>query len=203
MKMCSYCGRENDDSATHCLGCGTERFQPTESGDLASKAEAELSMPFVPRQLTEADKQQAFVVLKTCRTLAEADWLASQLESAGLQPFIPDRALMEVFTCNVRIEIPTAQYDAAAQFLAWPAPEEPESDFAHARAQLPLDLPVKCLLLMLPGLCPPGLVVGAWLRARYSKQGYTKRADSIWIWLSAGIVGWLLIYAAVWLSKYG
>ena len=201
MKMCSYCGRENDDSATHCLGC-TERFQPAAPDEVAFKTEPEISLPFVPRQLTEADKQQAFVVLKTCRTLAEADLLASQLESAGLQPFIPDRALMEVFTCSVRVEIPTAQYDAAAQFLAWPAPEEPESDFARARAQLPLDLPVKCLLLLLPGICP-ALVVGAWLRSRYSKQGYTKRADSIWIWLSAGIVGWLLICAAVWLSKYG
>jgi hypothetical protein len=42
--------------------------------------EAEVSDSFVPRQLTDEEKQQALVILHTCRTLAEADLLVSVLQ---------------------------------------------------------------------------------------------------------------------------
>src|SRR4051794_23888289 len=35
MKKCSYCGRENEDSAASCRECGTEQFK--DAADLLSK----------------------------------------------------------------------------------------------------------------------------------------------------------------------
>ena len=132
----------------------------------------------------------------------------SQLQTADVQAEIPDRALMEVFTCNVRVIVPSAQYEAAAQFLIErdqpsPAGTVGELDVARARAQMPLEFPVKLILVLLPCSIIPALLVGVWLRSLYSKQGYTKRADTIWVWLRAGFIGWLAFWTALVLSKLG
>src|SRR5580765_5042077 len=36
MKKCTYCGRENQDDAFHCSGCGTNEFKPGPGAQPAS-----------------------------------------------------------------------------------------------------------------------------------------------------------------------
>jgi hypothetical protein len=113
---------------------------------------------------------------------------------------------MEVFTCSVRVQVRTEQYDKAAQVLAdmgkGPSDgREQATGLAGEKAQLPLDLSMKCLLFMLPSTVCPGLVIAAWLRSHYAKQGYRKRADTIWLWLAAGFVFWLVFYMLLLLGR--
>jgi hypothetical protein len=46
MKVCSYCGRENEDAVARCKGCGTE-WRPSVEGGLAIKPSINFAEPYV------------------------------------------------------------------------------------------------------------------------------------------------------------
>src|SRR3954467_8781614 len=100
MKACAYCGRDNDDSVTRCRECGQENFQSKSVHPVAQSEESVSSEAFQPRLLSDEERQQAFVTLKTCRTVDEASLLQAQLKAAGIEAFLPDEALMSTLAWN-------------------------------------------------------------------------------------------------------
>ena len=56
MKACSYCGRGNDDSQSHCVGCGIELTQETEPAPPPEET------PAPPRRMNLNELEGAFIV---------------------------------------------------------------------------------------------------------------------------------------------
>jgi hypothetical protein len=131
MKLCAYCGRENDDEAVHCLGCGTGDFkgQATAESRTPSSSPVAISPPTKTTSqlefntLTPEDEGKNLVTLLTCRTLLEADMITGRLESAGISAFIPDQFLMQTISWNlntygyVRVQVSPKDYREAKEFL--------------------------------------------------------------------------------------
>src|SRR5229473_3537402 len=97
MKLCAYCGRENDETALQCRECGTKEFKSS-SANFASDAGAGQNSQFA--DLAPRELQNDLVTLVRCRTLSEADMIVSQLEAAGIPAFIPDQFLMQLAAFN-------------------------------------------------------------------------------------------------------
>lgn len=117
MKKCTYCGRENDNSATHCSGCfQDDRFEPAASD-----------------QAEEVDVQDELVTLTACARLPDADLIASRLESAGIKAFIPDQHLMQSVGLDlnafgyVRVQVARKDFASAKELLAQTATSSPNS----------------------------------------------------------------------------
>lgn len=111
MKKCNYCGRENEDSATHCSGCfQDDQFESN-----------------TPDQTDEVDAQDEPVTVTTCARLPDADLVASKLESAGIKTFIPDQHLMQSVGLDlnafgyVRVQVCRKDFASAKELLAHPA----------------------------------------------------------------------------------
>ena len=206
MKTCSYCGKENEDGAMTCRECGTEKFRSAEPSKPPSLPEKPAG--FIPRTLTQEERQQAFVTLRSCRTIEEADALATQLKAEGIDAFLPDEALMVAVGWNVntygyvRVKVPTEQYDKAAEFLvaseetAIP-PSYAESELARLNVELPLTNGMRLLLFLLPAGACPLLFMGVMIRAYYINRGYKRRGDEASAALVLGLIFWLLVYAVV------
>ncbi len=73
--------------------------------------------------MAERETPIAWVTLTTCRTLADADLLATQLRAAQIPVLIPDESLMTNIGWNVntygyvRVQVQSQDYDAAREFL--------------------------------------------------------------------------------------
>ena len=125
MKRCERCGCENDDEASRCSECGTEFAAGAASGGTADVPEGiePIEMAFEFKPLTAGDMNLNLVTLLNCRTLMEADMIVSQLESAGIEAFIPDQSLMSTIGFNlntygyVRVQVSPQEYQAAKEFL--------------------------------------------------------------------------------------
>lgn len=147
MKPCSYCGRDNDDTATRCGGCGTP-FSP--------------SSPAAPG-LTNA--AQALVVLATFATVEQASLLAGRLEAAGIDACIPEEYASGVFSAvlplsSVTVRVAAKDLEAARAVAAEPPsgtdlmpgtdPSQPEAQpSGPERAELDTQRSVKSLGLTL------------------------------------------------------
>ena len=123
MKICAYCGHQNDDAAIQCRECGTDEFKSGAQVNVPSFVTSPIptKLEFVP--LAPEEKENDFVTLARCRTLLEADMLVAQLESAGISAFIPDQFLMQAISWNVntygfvRVQVPPKEYETAKEFL--------------------------------------------------------------------------------------
>jgi len=127
MKFCAYCGRENDDEATHCRECGTEapKTPPIKAVSSAvpeiPQRKPEPALEF--RTLTPQEMKMDFVTLTNCRTLSEADMIVGELGSAGISAFIPDEFLSQAISWNlntygyVRVQVAPKDYESAKMFL--------------------------------------------------------------------------------------
>jgi hypothetical protein len=105
MKSCSYCGRENEDAATHCKECG-EEFVPVESVD---------------PELT--DPAGSLVVLATFGDTVEASLLKDRLEQAGIEACIPEELDPSPFgnfppLAHVTVRVAEKDYQVAKEILA-------------------------------------------------------------------------------------
>jgi hypothetical protein len=129
MKNCHYCGRENEESAVHCIECVTEfprnvakaKSSPTVPVSPIPAVSAS-QIEFVP--LAPDDKGNGFVTLARCSTLVEAEMLVTRLDGAGFSPFIPDEFVIQqnpLYACTygfVRVQVPSSEYDSAKEFLS-------------------------------------------------------------------------------------
>ena len=145
----------------------------------------------------------AFVTLRRCRTVDEANLLLTQLKSADIDAFLPDETLMSTLAWNangygfVRVQVPTEQYDRAVDFLAEsepPAKLVEESEEAERNGSLPLSWPMRFLMVfLLPiGICP-GLIIAALICEYYRKKGYKRRTEEAYLLLLASTACWLLL----------
>ena len=105
MKTCSYCGRENEDAATHCKECA-EEFVRVERVD---------------PQLT--DPAGVLVVLATFGDTVEASLLKDRLEQAGIEACIPEELDPSPFgsfapLAHVTVRVAEKDYQAAKEVLA-------------------------------------------------------------------------------------
>jgi len=132
MKICDYCGAENDDAAVNCRSCGTQNFKTatglaptpvTAPPERKPEPESSPSPAGEFRELTPREKEMDLVTLLTCRTLADADLVVSELRSAEIDAFIPDECLSQAVAWNVntygfvRVQVSPKDYDAAKTFL--------------------------------------------------------------------------------------
>jgi hypothetical protein len=83
--------------------------RPTERGQ---------SIEFEPFNADESE--QSWVTLTRCRTLTEADGLATRLRGANIPVFIPDEISVQtlITTPSVRVQVPPSQYHTAREILA-------------------------------------------------------------------------------------
>lgn len=85
MKTCTYCGRESDDNAANCSGCGQDEF----ASDTAHRAGAG----------TQAN-EDAPVLLTTCQSARQLEWIMAALDSAGIPAGIPEEDAPENLDSN-------------------------------------------------------------------------------------------------------
>ena len=105
MKPCTYCGCQNEDSATLCKECGTEFALPE---------------PVDP-QLT--DPADALVVVATFGDTVEASLLKARLEAAGIEACIPEELNPSPFgnfqpMAHVTVQVAARDAEAAREILA-------------------------------------------------------------------------------------
>jgi hypothetical protein len=73
--------------------------------------------------MAERETPIAWVTLTTCRTLADADLIATQLRAAQIPVLIPDESLMLNIGWNVntygyvRVQVHSQDYETAREFL--------------------------------------------------------------------------------------
>jgi hypothetical protein len=128
MKVCDYCGLENDKDALVCRECGSKEFWTADTETVAAKSlPPPLPRPDKPdwefHEPAPEELKQDLVTLLTCRTLGEADVAVSELASAGIEAFIPDESVSQTSAWNVgyvRVQITPKDYDLAKAFLATP-----------------------------------------------------------------------------------
>jgi hypothetical protein len=142
MKSCSYCGKQNEDSAVHCHECGTTEFSQPPAPPIAVPPIAYLpaseAPPVIPLKSQHATNARKFVfmsptpkemtmdlvTLLRCGSLLEADLIAAQLTAAGIPAFIPDQFLMQTIGFNlntygyVRVQVPPEKFEDAKEFLS-------------------------------------------------------------------------------------
>ena len=98
MKTCSYCGKENVDTAVYCVGCGLE---------VASSQEAAAA---------GEDPADRLAVLATFSDPVEASILQGRLEQAGIEACIPEELSATAFS-NLplgQVTVRVAERDFAA-----------------------------------------------------------------------------------------
>src|SRR5436190_6045546 len=121
MKNCSYCGRENEDAAVHCIECATE-FSANMVKDKPMPSASASQIEFVP--LAQEDRENDLVTLARGSTLVEAEMLVTRLDGAGFSTFIPDEFIIQQSPWNactygfVRVQVPPSEYDSAKEFLS-------------------------------------------------------------------------------------
>ena len=126
MKTCAYCGTLNVESAVACSGCGTDEFKQPDPAITPALAGTGVPPEFIP--VSEGESGHDWVTLLRCGTLIEADQIAGQLAAQGITSFIPDQFLMQAMSfyasaCGfVRVQVAPADYEAARELLATPAP---------------------------------------------------------------------------------
>jgi hypothetical protein len=112
MKKCARCGAECTDDAVECPGCGATDF--TESG-----ATLPGDQPTPPRHaippLPDDQKEHELVTLLICRTLAEADFIVSDLKGAAIEALVPDQFMIEAG--SYRVQVAPKDHEAARQLL--------------------------------------------------------------------------------------
>jgi hypothetical protein len=112
MKLCSYCGKENEDTATHCTECGTE-FEREDPSDA---------------KLT--DPQTNLAVVATFGDTTEASLVKARLEQAGIEACIPEELDPSPFgnfspLSHVTVRVAEKDLEAARRVLA--SPTKPSS----------------------------------------------------------------------------
>ncbi|HEY0457423.1 MAG TPA: hypothetical protein VGE41_13715 [Verrucomicrobiae bacterium] len=124
MKICSHCGRENEDRADKCEACGQETFTthmasgPVVDPNIAtaqSDSKHRIFYEFMP--LKPQDQNKDLVTLLKCYTLAEADSVVNCLEAAGIAVFEPDQVANLGNVGSVRVQISPKDYEAAREVL--------------------------------------------------------------------------------------
>lgn len=124
MKTCSYCGATYPDDTAECpVDHASLRAPPAAAPPGAAPAADGPGLAFDLMALAPEQRQQAWVTLARCGTLASADMVACQLRGAGIEAFIPDASLMLAdgmpYTFGyVRVQVAPKDYDAAAAILS-------------------------------------------------------------------------------------
>ncbi|PWU18903.1 MAG: hypothetical protein C5B50_07755 [Verrucomicrobia bacterium] len=142
MKVCDYCGLENDDDAVVCSECGTTEFWHPETATFAGEGPAPFASQAGPAQTstppsefrdpTPEEMKQDLVTLLTCPTIAEADLVVSELTVVGIDAFIPDETMSQTFAPYtfgaVRVQVAPSDYELAKAFLSAPPEQGQEPD---------------------------------------------------------------------------
>jgi hypothetical protein len=115
MKECSYCGRENEDNATNCSGCGLDEFVSkvaAQPGQIATEDE--------PRKYNIPPLPPTWVNLLTPHSQFEADIVVGRLTAAGLRARYQISDLMGGWSSKIQekvVQVRVEDYEAARNLL--------------------------------------------------------------------------------------
>jgi len=115
MKECSYCGRENEDDATVCSGCGLDEFV---SQVAAQPVQAEAGDE--PRKYNIPPLPTTWVNLLTPHSQFEADIIIGRLTTAGLRARFQISDLMGGWSSKIQekvVQVRVEDYEAARNLL--------------------------------------------------------------------------------------
>lgn len=114
MKKCSYCGRENDESVSLCIECGTEFESP--------KIEAPTPSEIEPNP---GDSALSLVVVGTYANVVDATMVKTRLEAAGIEACIPEEYTPQILWYavtspleQVTVRVAAKDYEEAKAILA-------------------------------------------------------------------------------------
>ncbi len=118
MKICAYCGHQNEDAAVSCVECG-KQFETRKTPD--------------PELL---DPSLSPKVVATFNLLQEAKLLVDRLQAAGIDADIPEEYGSQVFSAVIPLEpitvrVAAKDYPAAISLLGErvrPAVTDPDAD---------------------------------------------------------------------------
>ena len=116
MKKCSYCGRENEDSAAYCFECGTEFAQVSSAQPAPEPKPARPKYQILP--LSPEQEKLDLVTIVNCENLFQADVLVSELGGAGITAVIPDAMAFNLNPVGyVRVQVAPQDYAAAKDVI--------------------------------------------------------------------------------------
>jgi hypothetical protein len=120
VKTCTYCGRQNEDTAEQCAECASVEFRDSNVPPLIDLPPDESPTTIEFETLKKEDVNYSWVTLLRCQQLLEADIIAGRLRAAGILVFIPDEFLMQTISNTygfIRLQVSPSQYEAARELL--------------------------------------------------------------------------------------
>jgi hypothetical protein len=190
MKKCTYCGRENDEAAEFCPGCGQQEFEspPAASVPARVQAQAPRQQPLPPKPL--ASKEGNSMLLR-CRTPAEAFLIVKELEAEDIITVLPQtQTLIQDYERDghVTIKVSARAYESAKelQYIF-------ENRHWQERGEMSLPLSMAALALVLPVVIGLGWFCFAMVWLNYKRRGFVRKKKAFELWFWGGVLFWLTL----------
>ncbi len=193
---CPKCGRDLKSVTTVCPFCRAaippETTSPSTGAVPSERAPGAASGP---------GGGGTWITLAQCRTLSEADAIATHLKAAGIAAFLPDEFLTQADPLQglthgfVRVQVPAHQHEAAKRLLSSPVETSPTEENAgldehESLVDASLSWPMRCVALVLPLLCFPGWMMFALIKGGYTNRRHDRKAEELLRWFVLGCALW-------------
>ena len=192
MKLCNYCGRENENDAVNCRECGLAQWKQVMPAEPPTARTEPEPQPTVPQAIVT---RTGLATTIQCRGLLEASLVAEQLEEADIVTLVPQDLEPNCLVGSealVTVQVSTKALESEKELCASVA-----FTYEQQCAQQPLTLMMKIIALCLPTIFPVGLIILIVEERRYRNQGLEKKAREWVRWFAFGFFGWLIIVVFV------
>src|SRR6266478_10114944 len=192
MKLCNYCGRENENDAVNCRECGMAQWKQVMPAEPPTARTEPEPQPTVPHAIVT---RTGLATTIQCRGLLEASLVAEQLEEADIVTLVPEDLESNCLVGSealVTVQVSTKALEAEKELCASVA-----FTYEQQCAQQPLPLMMKIIALCLPAILHVGFILLFIEAQRFTNQGLERKAGEWVRWFAFGFFGWLIIVVFV------